>query len=556
MPTYKITDPKSGKHLKITGPTPPTKTELDKIFARVRQTSPVELEKPSMLEQAPKFAKRIPQAMGTVEDILKRGPVEPIKRASLAAASPEGQGALKSLAGKVSPYANTALPIGGALTGALLTSPGNIPAPGIASAVGAGLGYAGGKKLAHALGAYAGKEDVPTLKESLMETAKDVPIGAAMEFGGPIAGRAVGAVGKGIGAVAKPVLGRLTGAGTGAIEEAMQAGKALKGNVLKTQTPFDKALRKDTEPGKIVEKAKNALSTIKQKRAQDYAQRMEQIASGEGKKSIEISPIKNKIEELVKQFVPHDAKGKPLWSRMAIGKEGSTAVKDIKEIIGLIKGWGSKQGDRTVTGLDALKRQLDDFYSDSSKARAFVAALRGTVKDTITKNVPAYGEMTSEYAIATNLVTDLEKGLMLRKHGMEGKIVADQTLRRLVSAMRDNFPLRKELVDILGKQGGEDIAGEVAGHALSPILPRGISGAGPALAIEAFLTHLNPAFAGLITLSSPRLVGEFLRLFGRGLMEAGKIAPAATKAIGYGSVESILNKKNKNVEGGLSNDNK
>jgi len=135
--------------------------------------------------------------------------------------------------------------------------------------------------------------------------------------------------------------------------------------------------------------------------------------------------------------------------------------------------------------------------------------------------------MTKGYSEATKLIKDVEADLMLRKQGMSGRVTADKTLRRLMSSMRDNFEMRRELVEILGDQGGKDLSGQIAGYTMNTAIPRGLSGTGPALTGQAAFAHfINPSFYGVIAASSPRVQGEFLRLFGKGLKEAGRITPA------------------------------
>lgn len=47
MPTYQVTDPQSGRVLRLTGDTPPTDADLDEIFAQYRQEpSALSLEAP------------------------------------------------------------------------------------------------------------------------------------------------------------------------------------------------------------------------------------------------------------------------------------------------------------------------------------------------------------------------------------------------------------------------------------------------------------------------------------------------------------------------------
>ena len=108
-----------------------------------------------------------------------------------------------------------------------------------------------------------------------------------------------------------------------------------------------------------------------------------------------------------------------------------------------------------------------------------------------------------------------------------------------MSAMRENFALRKELLDALGAKAGQELSAQTAGYTMSQVLPMGLAGTGPVLAAEAAFAHfINPHFWPVLAASSPRVQGEFLRLFGQA-MKATKMIPkqaigptiAATKSI-------------------------
>jgi hypothetical protein len=245
--------------------------------------------------------------------------------------------------------------------------------------------------------------------------------------------------------------------------------------------------------------------------------------------------------DLMKKYgVRVEADGTLDMSRTAIGSKGN---KDIEGVVATIRSWGSKPGDKSAVGLDTLKRQLDDFYSESGNARGFVAALRNEVKSTITKSVPEYSQMTKGYSEATSLIKDVESSLMLRKQGMSGRITSDQTLRRLTSAMKDNFELRRDLVNIMGNQAGIDLAGQVAGHAMSPLMPRGMAGVPINIAgLGASIYYLNPKFWPIIAASSPRVAGEFLKYFGKGSAALPGASIAAGKAAAYLTVPPAVNR--------------
>lgn len=450
-------------------------------------------------------------------------------------------GKLRRGAKAVAPYVRPVLEGGGAALGSLvgagggslaglaasaptggLAAPGTVPYGAIAGGVAGGsLGYAGGKYVADLM------EGAP---QSAGQTLKDLKTGAMYEMGGAAVGPAVGMAAKGVGAVTKPVLGRLSGTGAAAVEEAVKSGMTpTKGmNPLKSSTTYDKALRGKTTGEDIVESARTALGRLKDKRTSDYQAQLQTVA--QNSQPIDLRPVKNEVVGLMQKYnVKIDpATGKIDTSRIAMGKAGRD---DIKDIIEEVSAWGAQQGDNTALGLDTLKRRLDDFYSDSSQARQFVTQIRNKVKDTIVANVPQYDDMTKGYTEATKIIKDVEAGLMLRKQGMSGRIVADQTLRRLMSSMKDNFALRKELVDVLGEEGGEDLAQAVAGYVQSSVVPVGLAGTGPALLGSAALAkYFDPAFASLLVASSPRVQGEFLRMLGKGVKTIKAAGPQATRA--------------------------
>lgn len=412
---------------------------------------------------------------------------------------------------------------GGAAVGSITGTP---LGPGGMVAGGA-LGYAMGKKIADILEEQTGVKATPTLIKQLSEMPHDLATGATYEMGGAAAGPAIGKVAEYGGKVVKPILGKLSGVGPGAVEEALKSGAKTAGelNPIASKTAFDKALRGDISKDEIVTHAKDALNLLKEQRASAYQSQLDTIT--QNAKDLDINPIVNATSGLMKRYnVKFAADGSLDPSRIAMGQTGR---KDVEDVLLTVINWGKQPGDRTAKGLDVLKRQLDDFYSDSSQARSFVASLRNAVKETITKEVPEYGKMTAGYSEATKLIKDVEADLMLRKEGMSGRMTADKTLRRLMSSMRDNFEMRKELVDVLGAKGSQDLAGEIAGYTMNTFAPRGLSGTGPALAGQAAYAMFNPKFWPVIAASSPRVQGEFLRLFGKASGAASMIPATAVK---------------------------
>ena len=404
--------------------------------------------------------------------------------------------------------------LGGLMLGGMLGSAGGP----IGTVAGAAGGYTAARSLTKAGDVALGYSKPETPVEALKRGGENLLEGATMEMGGQVAGKVIAPVAKFIGKGLKQTLGATTGSGPGMAEEALRGTK-----------PFKDAMRGKISGEDVVKSADDALQSIKINRALKYQQQLAEVAKNQG--NLDTTPIQNQLSNLIKKYnITYDpVKQQFDYSRIAMGKAGR---KDIKGVIDTLNSWGNKQGDNTAVGLDTLKRQLDDFYSDSSQARAFVSQLRNVVRDTISKNVPQYGEMTKGYAEASNLIKDIESGLMLRKQGMTGRITPDMTLRRLTSAMRENFEMRKDLLNALGEQGGSDVAAKVAGYSANQIIPRGLMGKLSAGSIGA-LTYVNPKFWPLLAASSPRAVGEFLTIYGKGLKEVKNISPAVYRMGSY-----------------------
>jgi hypothetical protein len=451
----------------------------------------------------------VQQAQGDQQAIFP-GPMGSVTRLSPKTGEPTG--AIRTEAGKkiLSEKARPVLEAGGGLIGGMLGAPGG--PPGVAA--GGVLGFAIGKESADVLDIILGYQEAPKITEVPKEIVEDLTKGAIFELTGQGIGKAIPPVVK----ASQQAIGKLTGTGHKAIIEAAKGGEK-----------FTEAMRGKIGPEEIVENARDAISVIKDSRASLYQEKLAQISKEQ--KPINMEPIAKKLDGLMKRYnVKTTPDGEIDVSRIAMGKKGR---KDILDIIKTVSEW-NRAGDDTAVGLDILKRQLDDFWSDSSQARGFVTSLKKAVKETIEKTVPKYGEMTKEYAEATKLIKDIESGLMLRKKGMSGRIVADQTLRRLMSAMKENFALRGELLDALGAHGGKELSQQVGGFTMSSWMPVGLAGTGPALVGNVALAKLvSPAFWPVIAASSPRVSGEFIRMLGKASAEMAGSSPILSRTIPY-----------------------
>jgi hypothetical protein len=450
---------------------------------------------------------------GAFDQFDQPGPVVPSESISTITGKPVTEqelmrGGLDIKPSETEPFVRPIVEAGGMAAGGLAAAPGVFTTP-----AGGALGYAAAKQLVDIL---YGKERPETATEAVQKTAKDIATGATMELGGQVVGKAVQLAAKPIGEATKQILGATTGAGPGMIETALSG-----------KPGFKAAMRGKITGNEIVDNTMDALQTLRDKRISEYQKNLSRITD----EKIDITPIKDKLSKLMKRYnIKTTPEGELDFSRIAMGKKGRDDIEDVVEIL---SDWGTKEGDTTALGLDVLKRQLDDFYSPSSQARGFVQSLKSDIRKTISREIPAYKEMTQGYSEATSLIKDMEAGLMLRKQGMTGRITADQTLRRLTSALRENFELRKDLLTVLGDRSGEDLLSQVGGYSASELIPRGLFGKQLAAGTVGVAAFVNPKFWPVLAASSPRVVGEFLSVYGKGMKEIQKKSPALYKTLGY-----------------------
>lgn len=409
-------------------------------------------------------------------------------------------------------FVRPTLELGGMAAGSLVGS-GVGPAGTVA---GGGLGYAAGKETANLL---YGKEQ-GTLPEELAQTGRDVVSGAAMEASGQVLGKAIPWVlGKG-GEALKAVHGRLTGLGKSATEEAIAAGEKMGGNPFKNYSDFDLALRGKITGEEVVTNAQNSLQALKDARGAAYTAQLDKIKLDPTVQKGVVDRVSDKVYDLIGKN-KFDIKPIQTESGIDFDFSKSTLVESqpvVKKALTDMFEWD----DFTATGLDTLKKRISTYAGQVKKGtppEAFLTRIEKTLSAELKDAIPGYSSMTKGYAEATKLIKDVESGLMMRKQGMSGRIVADQTLRRLLSSMKDNFSLRKDLVAALSAQG-EDVSGQIAGYGMRSIAPVGLSGTGPAIVGNVALAqYVSPAFWPVLASSSPRVSAEFLRVFGKTLSQ-------------------------------------
>jgi hypothetical protein len=240
----------------------------------------------------------------------------------------------------------------------------------------------------------------------------------------------------------------------------------------------------------VIDRTKNALDAIKQKRSQDYMNTSQGWKSSQAQ--LDLMPTINKFLSDLQTFSPS-------------GKTPIYMQAPLKDIGDTIRHWGGS--GKTMADFDYLKRDLDKLYNSqnfrgNSEAQAVLTGVRDQVWQTIVDHDPVYADIMGDYEKATKEINN---------------IVSDIGTNRASTATRLN-----KLIKASGKETGRRLAEEapdlpsmIAGQELSPFMPGGIRPAliSAAYGIPAYLAH--PAFAVGTAMSVPRIAGAIEAALGQ-----------------------------------------
>lgn len=302
------------------------------------------------------------------------------------------------------------------------------------------------------------------------------------------------------GRVAARGLGITTGAGTEAVEQAFQAGRAGG----PTSEAFTDQMRGNASPDSIVADAKAAVSTLRQQRGAEYVSEMRKL--GGNTTVLNFNDIDKAVNNTVKTY-----KGQSISPSVA------KIQSDIRDIVDAWKQLPASDF-HTPEGLDALKQKVGDIRDNTqygTPQRVAADTVYNAIKKTITDQAPQYGKIMKGYQEASDQIKEIERTLSVNP-----KASVDTALRKITSALRDNvntnFGKRKDLVKFLANAGADKLLVKIAGQALKSPTPRGVVGnvGMYGLGIEALgaIASANPILAAKIvvaaTAGSPRVVGE------------------------------------------------
>ena len=180
----------------------------------------------------------------------------------------------------------------------------------------------------------------------------------------------------------------------------------------------------------------------------------------------------------------------------------------VKKILETIQYWPNN----TAVGLDLLKQRLGASYQTvrGTNAEPFATRLENTTKELVAGAVPEYKEMLGKYEAASDLIKQVNDAL-----SVGGRKGTDGAIRRLQTAMKDNYDFRQDVLQKLEDEVGGDLMSKLAGYNMRAPVLTGFRGASvEAGSIFSAILGANPKILALPLLATPRVVGEFLNVVG------------------------------------------
>lgn len=334
----------------------------------------------------------------------------------------------------------------------------------------------------------------------LTSTGNEGSAGTNAGIGAGIAGAipVVGAVVRGAAKAVPYVLGNMTtGAGKEAVSEAFRAGRegGKRGEAMAAN------MRGTVPMEDVVGQAKAAVRNMRAERGKAYRSGMADIS--QDKAILDFAPID---EARVKSASVKTFKGEDLSPKTAAVRQ------EITEAIDKWKGLDPAEY-HTPEGMDALKQIIGDIRDDlpfNTPQRAVADSAYSAIRESISKQAPAYDKVMGDYSKASDLISQIEKELSVNP-----KANINTTLRKLQSVMRDNantsWGKRADYARTLEDAGAETLMPSLAGQSLSSMTPRGLNRLAATLGAGGsymFGSLLDPVTLSGLAATSPRLVGE------------------------------------------------
>lgn len=416
----------------------------------------------------------------------------------------------------------------GAVAGGVLGSSAG-PAGTVLGATG---GYMAGAQVADILEQQAGLQKPGTIQEEFAKQPARLKTGAEYALGGEVLGPAAGAVVRPIGRIVGKILGGISGVGTPAMTKAFEGSSEFASG-------FNWAV--PTKKGRITvedveSELKQGIAIMEQDRGAVYRARSSQIYQA-NQQPLDIRSITSKFNSLLDDYGLQQ--GFTRQGGLTVVPKGISKLEKkefgfLHQIMNDLELMKYDASLRTPYQLDQFKQKLNNFYSENKDSRAFVTSLYNEVSDLLTRSVPGYEKMTSDYAKTTRFLEELKMAT-----GEKGaKTNVDTVFSRLTSIMTKEPEHGRALLEELNNAVGHDLNAQLSGIIMRDLLPKGGFGRYMAAGeIGAVLTgYLNAKFLVTLGACSPKIQGEFVRAFGKIYRSAGAV-PALSVT---GSLPALL----------------
>lgn len=341
----------------------------------------------------------------------------------------------------------------------------------------------------------------------------DVKTGATTAAANMIGTPLIHGAGKLAGAIAKTISSGLSGVPVATIEKAFRDPDVVRKAITESTMQGENALEA------VMSKVDTAFKDLKNARSENYLANLKKAAEAEPI-IISLAGTKKKLAESFGKFNINLKEGLVDASQ---SKLPSKFQKTLQGVVDELNAWS----DTSPLGMDTLITRLQNLATEgSSKGEAqfnkILGEVTGDLNKYVNKKAPLVGKLRSEYADQSKVIDRITDELFNGKESM--------TSRKLANIFNPKNTLHKSIVSELGDKTGKDLLADIAGVVLSKATPEGLgkyltSIIGTGTVAAAFSNPATlAALPGLAAASSPRLVGE-------AAMAAGKLAPAAAKAV-------------------------
>lgn len=328
--------------------------------------------------------------------------------------------------------------------------------------------------------------------------------------------RAVSGITGTSGRIGAGIAGQTTGKGGELIEEAFDIFRRGSTSEVDTVNKFMRISKEDAEASTtdFLTRVVQGVRKLRDEAGQNYQKQLQKIAgeAGDIKKIIEIEDVQKEfIDELTSQTgfrVKITPEGKLDFSSSTIGNNADK--KAIQEVFDKLSRWGEDPNDLTPLGLDAFKRQVDDLFLEGKESSALIGSLISSVDRKLKKDVPGYAKMTADYAQMKELLADIKNSLSV------GSTIKNKetALNKVLNVFRraDNEE-RQRITRALEEYIDGDFRAEIVGRNLRLLQSEALGGKLSSMALGgAIFGMFNPSTFGILALTSPRTVGEMIKV--------------------------------------------